>query len=660
MSSVSSVVERLILQHGLRTVPSDTYLYFAPDLRHAGLFADPSLAATTERHHVHLRVPPLQPVADASAELSHTAAAGVVFELASGLPGERQLPLFDQVLRAGRRAWMYWPAEQAVECLDDERLASLRRHLHAVKWLKRICVPIDAAVTRWNRAPAGLRWIYRGEFPVRRLDILDRLTRLNLRAQPVPLGTCAGAGLYLRTDYWNAGSDDERMSRVVAELATTSGRIVCLTPRHHARLDQTGAQQVVMDPPRLSLGEDAIVLAPVHYWPIVKAACQTLRPSYLYDRGCAGQSVGAEVSQLLGVPYIVEYRGADVLVREALNGAAPFYPELYAQAEELALRQATVIVAGSSSLKDELISRGIDAARVLVAPGDAGLGSLLAGFVEALRQRAERAASIETGDSYKDQVQHQWNRNPVGSHYARDSQPHTLEWFLEVERHRYGVYAPWMPDVMEFTRHAGHDVLEIGGGMGTDLAQFAANGAAVTDVDLAAGHLRLAEENFRLRGLRGRFIHHDAESLPFEDRSFDLVYSNGVLHHTPNTALVVSEIHRVLRPGGRAIVMLYAENSLHYWRKLVWRFGIKEGLLDRVSMGEIMSRSVERSANDARPLVKVYTKRRAQALFRDFDSVAILQRQLLAEELPALLKWTLPFSEHLLGWNLIVKANTPC
>ena len=636
---------------------SDNYLYLAPDLQRGVLFADASLAAMTERHHVDLSVPPLEPLADASAELSRAVAAGVVFELASGLPAEGQLPLFDQVLRAGRRAWMYWPAEQAIECLDDERLASLRRHLSAVTWLKRICVPIDTAVTRWNRAPAGLRWIYRGEFPVRRLDVLDTLTRLSLRAQPVPLGSCAGAGLYLRTDYWNIGCDDERMGRVVGELAMASGRIVCLTPRYDARLDQTGAQQVVMDPPRLSVGEDAIVLAPSHYGPIVKAACQTLRPAYLYDRGSAGQSVGAELSQLLGVPYIVEYRGAGALVREAVNGSAPFYPELYAQAEELALRQATVIVAGSSSLKDELISRGIDAARVLVAPGDEALGSLLAGFVEAQRQRAERSASIDTGDSYKDQVQNQWNQNPVGSHHARQSQPHTLDWFLEVERHRYGVYAPWMPDVMEFTKHSGRDVLEIGGGIGTDLAQFAANGAAVTDIDLASGHLRLAEENFRLRGLHGRFIHHDAESLPFEDRSFDVVYSNGVLHHTPNTATVVREIHRVLRPGGRAVVMLYAENSLHYWRKLVWRLGIKEGLLDKVSMGEIMSRTVERSANDARPLVKVYTKRRAEGLFKDFNRIEVLQRQLLAEELPAALRWVRPAIERRFGWNLIVKAT---
>jgi ubiquinone/menaquinone biosynthesis C-methylase UbiE len=392
---------------------------------------------------------------------------------------------------------------------------------------------------------------------------------------------------------------------------------------------------------------------------MVKAVCQALRPDYLYERLSAGESAGAELSQRLGIPYIVEYPGSQALLHEALGGAAPLYSEIYAQAEELALRQAAVILVSTSSLKEELVSRGIDASRVMVEAGDTGMGARLAAFVAARSARVSEAITIETGDAYKDQVQEQWNNNPVGSHHARESQPHTLEWFLEVEKHRYGVYAPWMPEMMELAAHAGDEVLEIGGGMGTDLARFAAHGAIVTDLDLSAGHLQLAEENFRLRGLRGRFIHHDAETLPFGDGSFDVVYSNGVLHHTPNTVAVVAEIRRVLRPGGRAIVMFYAEGSLHYWRQLVWEIGVKQGRLDRESMGEIMSRSVERTANDARPLVKVYTRLRLRALFKDFVNIAIEQRQLLAEELPSVLRWTLPASERRLGWNLIVKATKP-
>jgi ubiquinone/menaquinone biosynthesis C-methylase UbiE len=642
-----------------------SYLYVAPDLRHAGAFADDALAATTERHHLTIAPPVLQAADGTVAELSRSGTAGAVVELAAGLPSRAQLSFLTAVLQSGRRAWIYWPHEAAIECVDTERLDSLKRHVDGVKWLTRICVPLDRAAELWGRAPTGLRWVYRGEFPVRRGDILTKLTLLAMRAQPVPFAELAGreghrvfagTGVYLRSDYWNSGSAGDRAARVAADLATSCDQFVCLTPHHDAALAATRLQQVVMDAPRRTDGEDAIVLASTHYWPIVKVVCQTLRPAYLYDRGAAGQTVGAEISQLLNLPYIVDYRGAGALVCEALGGAAPFYPEIYTQAEELTLRQATVVLVSSDALRDELIGRGIDGARILVAPCGA-VAARLTEWADRQREHAAGTSSITTGDAYKDRVQDQWNQNPVGSQHARESQPHTLDWFREVERHRYGPYAPWMPEVMEFSRHAGHDVLEIGGGVGTDLAQFAMHGARVTDVDLAAGHLRLAEENFTLRGLNGTFIHHDAESLPFPDAMFDLVYSNGVLHHTPNTAAVVREIHRVLRPGGRAIVMLYAENSLHYWRKLVWLFGVKARQLDRVSMGEIMSRQVERSANEARPLVKVYTRRRAAALFQAFERVEIVQRQLQREELPDVLRWALPPIERRFGWNLIVKAS---
>jgi ubiquinone/menaquinone biosynthesis C-methylase UbiE len=650
------------------TSAAQQYLYVAPDLYHAALFADASLARTTERHPAAFDVPALQPVADPLGELQRSQGAGVVCELTNGLPSVRHLHLMAQVLSSDRRAWIYWPAEAAIECVDTERLQGLRRHVSAVKWLKLIAEPLDRVVACWHRAPGALRWIYRGEFPVRRFDIFTRLNLLSAGAQPVPFNPAAcperasfaeGVGIYLRTDYWAPANGDDHLSRVAKELAAVSDRVVCLTPLRDSQLDVAGIRQVVMDAPRQTEAQDAIVLAPAHYEPIVKAACQALHPDYLYERLSAGESVGAELSQRLGIPYIVEYLGSQALLHEALGAAAPLYSEIYAQAEELALRQAAVILVATSNLKEELVSRGIDASRVMVETGDAGMGVRLAAFVGARSERISEAVTIQTGDAYKDQVQEQWNANPVGSHHARESQPHTLEWFLEVERHRYGAYAPWMPATMELAAHAGHDVLEIGGGMGTDLAQFAAHGAIVTDLDLSAGHLQLAEENFRLRGLRGRFIHHDAETLPFDDRSFDLVYSNGVLHHTPNTVAVVGEIRRVLRPGGRAIIMFYAESSLHYWRQLVWGIGVKQGLLDRVSMGEIMSRSVERTSNDAKPLVKVYTRPRLRTLFKDFVNVEIHQRQLLAEELPRVLRWTLSESERRLGWNLIVKATKP-
>lgn len=269
-------------------------------------------------------------------------------------------------------------------------------------------------------------------------------------------------------------------------------------------------------------------------------------------------------------------------------------------------------------------------------------------------------SKIETSDLYKDEVQKQWNNNPCGSHYVKDAELHTLEWFLEAERYRYNEYAPWMHDTMEFSKHAGEQVLEIGGGMGTDLCQFARHGACTTDIDLSAGHLALARENFRLRGLDGKFVHHDAERLPFPDNTFDLVYSNGVIHHTPNTATVVEDIYRVLKPGGKTIIMVYAENSLHYWRNLVYDLGLKQDLLATNSVGEIMSRYVEITENNAKPLVKVYTKPRLKKMFNKFNKIEILQRQMVQAEVPRPLRWLpLPWLGRLMGWNLILKAHKP-
>jgi ubiquinone/menaquinone biosynthesis C-methylase UbiE len=266
---------------------------------------------------------------------------------------------------------------------------------------------------------------------------------------------------------------------------------------------------------------------------------------------------------------------------------------------------------------------------------------------------------IETGDHYKDQVQDQWNEDACGSQYVEKAQPGTLEWYLEAERYRYDVYGPWMPKVMEFAKHRGKKVIEIGGGMGTDLAQFAKNGAIVTDFDLSAGHLEHARTSFRLRGLQGEFVHGDGENIPFPDDTFDVVYSNGVIHHTPDTIGVVRNMHRILKPGGKAIIMVYAENSWHYWREQVLRLGVEQGRIPRNSMGWIMSGSVEMNSKGQRPLVKVYTRKRLRRMFEEvgFKRISIVQTQMVKGELPGFLSWIPPnFAARFVGWNLVIKA----
>jgi SAM-dependent methyltransferase len=255
----------------------------------------------------------------------------------------------------------------------------------------------------------------------------------------------------------------------------------------------------------------------------------------------------------------------------------------------------------------------------------------------------------------------QWSQDPCGSHYDRDHKLGTREFFDAVEQHRYNEYAPWMPEVMGFNKFAGKRLLEVGCGMGTDLLQFARGGARVTGVDLTPRSIEISRHHLALYGESGDFLLTDGEHLPFADSSFDVVYSNGVLHHTPDTAGAIKELHRVLRPGGQARVMLYHRSSVTYWLNIILRYGVLNAELFRgLSPEEIMSRHVEISENDARPLVKAYTRREARELFSIFQEVGVRVEQLNRGDLHFLGRLipdsSLRSLSQTVGWNVIIKA----
>jgi SAM-dependent methyltransferase len=153
----------------------------------------------------------------------------------------------------------------------------------------------------------------------------------------------------------------------------------------------------------------------------------------------------------------------------------------------------------------------------------------------------------------------------------------------------------------------------------------------------------------------------DGEHLPFQSESFDVVYSNGVLHHTPDTAGSIREVHRVLRPGGVAKIMLYHRNSLNYWFEIVLRRGVLglEFLRGR-SAEEIMSRVIEFSDHDARPLVKVYSRRQVRELFGMFKDVRVEVDQLMRNELrflsPLVTDAVFEKLKRTIGWNVVITA----
>jgi len=255
----------------------------------------------------------------------------------------------------------------------------------------------------------------------------------------------------------------------------------------------------------------------------------------------------------------------------------------------------------------------------------------------------------------------QWGQDPCGAEYDREHELGTREFFDAIERHRYTEYAAWMPRLMEFEKFRDARLLEIGCGMGTDLLQFARGGAHCVGIDLTPRSIELSQHRFKLYGADGAFMISDGEHLPFRDHSFDVVYSNGVLHHTPDTAGAVREVHRVLRPGGVAKVMLYHRNSLNYWLEIVLRRGVlgAEFLRGR-SPEEIMSRVIEYSDHGATPLVKVYSRKQARALFSLFKSVSVDVEQLTRAELrflsPLVSESMLDRLRKRIGWNVIITA----
>lgn len=159
-----------------------------------------------------------------------------------------------------------------------------------------------------------------------------------------------------------------------------------------------------------------------------------------------------------------------------------------------------------------------------------------------------------------------WNTEACGTHFVNTANAET-EFFEKFREFRYRT--EWhIPLMVPFAEAKGKKVLEIGIGNGADAVMFALNGADYTGVDLTDAARDATRRHFAAMGLHGTVLEGNAEHLSLPDESFDWVYSYGVLHHTPNTQLAIDEVYRVLRPGGRAIIMLYHKHSFNYYVRI--------------------------------------------------------------------------------------------
>ncbi|AUB83857.1 class I SAM-dependent methyltransferase [Candidatus Thiodictyon syntrophicum] len=174
---------------------------------------------------------------------------------------------------------------------------------------------------------------------------------------------------------------------------------------------------------------------------------------------------------------------------------------------------------------------------------------------------------------------------------------------------------PYIRDFAGFEAARGLRVLEIGVGLGADHQEFAAAGADLWGIDLTERAVAHTRRRLAAFGLASRLAVGDAENLEFPAETFDLVYSWGVLHHSPDTPKAIAEVWRVLKPGGCARIMIY-----HRWSLvglMLWARYALLGLRPWLSLTEVYARYLES------PGTKAYSVREARALCADFREVRI-------------------------------------
>jgi ubiquinone/menaquinone biosynthesis C-methylase UbiE len=180
--------------------------------------------------------------------------------------------------------------------------------------------------------------------------------------------------------------------------------------------------------------------------------------------------------------------------------------------------------------------------------------------------QSERAANLHTGGSQIEAIRAYWNEHihdlEVATHPIG-----TSGFFAELDEYRFDKLR-YLPEVVDFDGFRGKELLEIGCGAGIDLVRFAQAGAVVTGIDLAEVSIDLARKNFEQNDLTADLYVMNGEAMEFADNSFDVVYAHGVLQYTADAPKMVREIHRVLRPGGEAIMMVYNKYS---WLNLLSR-----------------------------------------------------------------------------------------
>jgi len=264
-----------------------------------------------------------------------------------------------------------------------------------------------------------------------------------------------------------------------------------------------------------------------------------------------------------------------------------------------------------------------------------------------------------------DTVRSFWNARPCNIRHSPKTVG-THEYFDEVERRKYFVEAH-IPGFAEFARWSGKRVLEIGCGIGTDTLNFARAGGRVTAVELSDASADLARQRLQVYGLSDRVTIHvgNAEELPdiLSPQTFDLVYSFGVIHHSPRPDRIIAHVRKFMTPASELRLMVYARISY----KLFWIMR-QEGIWDMSRIDELIARNSE--AQTGCPVTYTYTDESIRTLLAGFDVLDVRKAHIFTWDVDAYRRYEyvkasewadvteaeLAVLERELGWHLLVRA----
>lgn len=399
-------------------------MYATASGREWGEIHDPLLAECSERHRLKLVPTQYRQIRDAKTTLSEPC-AGIVIEMIYGWPSRAHLRLARQALDLGRRVFFYWPREEAVEHIDDERLGSYRRLWLLVHTAFLYSNSKIRLKNLYSKSKARLKSILREKTPPRIKDTLrpyyfmarsmprriiserrltvdmfipghlerratricnEDLAELLANAKSVAINpghfsateshTKKNTGAYIRTDFWaqiSSGGSYGHTCFVAKELNARSARFTCYMPHRYSLLDSFDLQQTVLSSPGVHGNEVTILQGGRHYYSQLAPLLAKDRPDYIYERLCLGNYAGARLSQELNIPYIVEYNGSEISIMRSFSDSSYIHEDIYLSAEAVAFKQATVISVISEAVRDDLLGRGVDADKILVNPNGADM-----------------------------------------------------------------------------------------------------------------------------------------------------------------------------------------------------------------------------------------------------------------------------------------------